>query len=63
MATPKDKTLNSHNEGNYSLYLPVISPGGNHGPDQIHAGEDLNPVKTLRMRYDKWRKKQPAAYK
>jgi hypothetical protein len=63
MATPNEKTLNSHNEGNYSLYLPVISPGSNHGPDQIHVGEDLNPVKTLRMRYDKWRKKQPASYK
>ena len=27
------------------------------------ADEDANPVKTLRMRYDEWRKKQPASFK
>ena len=26
-------------------------------------GEDLNPVKTLRMRYDVWRKAQPTSFK
>jgi hypothetical protein len=63
MADPKDRTVSSHNEGQYSLYLRVISPGKNRGPNQIHAGEDLNPVKTLRLRYDKWRKSQPASYR
>src|SRR4030095_13991439 len=29
-------------------------------PNVIKEGENLNPVKTLRMRYDEWRKKQPA---
>jgi hypothetical protein len=29
----------------------------------IREGENLNPVKTLRMRYDAWRKKQPAAFR
>jgi hypothetical protein len=63
MADPKDKTLSSHNEGHYSLYIPVITPGSNRGPNQIKPGEDLNPVKTLRIRYDKWRKSQLASYK
>jgi hypothetical protein len=63
MADPKDKTESSHNQGHYALYLHTIDPGPNHGSSQIHAGEDLNPVKTLRMRYDKWRKTQSASYK
>jgi hypothetical protein len=29
----------------------------------IKAGENLNPVKTLRMRYDAWRKVQPSSFK
>jgi uncharacterized Ntn-hydrolase superfamily protein len=34
-----------------------------HGPSQIKKGENLNPTKTLRMRYDVWRKAQPADFK
>jgi hypothetical protein len=29
----------------------------------IRGGENLNPVKTLRLRYDAWRKQQPASFK
>ena len=29
----------------------------------IKPGENLNPVKTLRMRYDVWRRQQPASFK
>jgi uncharacterized Ntn-hydrolase superfamily protein len=59
-ADPKDTNgpadqANSHNNGKYAMYVTVSQP--NHGPNfQIKAGENLNPVKTLRMRYDTWLK-------
>ena len=62
-ADPKDVSgpvdqANSHNNGKYPLYITVSQP--NHGPNfQIMAGENLNPVKTLRMRYDAWVKAHP----
>jgi hypothetical protein len=62
MATPADNTVSSHNEGKYSLYITVAQPGEKNGAGQIRSGEDLNPVRTLRMRYDAWRKKQPLSY-
>lgn len=52
----------AHNNGKYSMYLTVTQPRFP-GPNAIKAGENLNPVKTLRMRYDAWRKTQPANYK
>ncbi len=49
---------NSHNNGHYTLYLPVSQP--EHGPAyNIKPGEDLDPVKTLRMRYEAWMKAHP----
>jgi Family of unknown function (DUF1028) len=49
---------NSHNNGRYSMYIPVSQP--NHGPAfQIKPDENLNPVKTLRLRYDAWLKAHP----
>ena len=63
MAEPKDTNGDSHNNGNYALYLTVVTPGENRGPNQIKPGENLNPVKTLRLRYDAWRKTHPASYK
>lgn len=63
MATPTDKNKTSFNDGDYALYITVLSPGEDRGPNQIHPGENLNPAKTLRMRYDAWRKMQPADYK
>ena len=62
MAERNDTNGDSHNNGKYSLYLTVAQPE-QPGPNAIHAGENLNPVKTLRMRYDAWRKTQPASYK
>jgi uncharacterized protein DUF1028 len=54
---PADQA-NSHNNGKYAMYLTVSQP--NHGPAfQIKPGEDLDPVKTLRMRYDAWIKAHP----
>jgi len=52
----------AHNNGTYSLYITVDQPG--HGDkNATKPGENLNPVKTLRMRYDAWRKTQSASYK
>lgn len=63
MADPKDTSGDSHNNGKYAMYLTVSQPGGDKGPGQIRPGENLNPVKTLRLRYDAWRKTQPASFR
>ncbi|HEX4915111.1 MAG TPA: YbhB/YbcL family Raf kinase inhibitor-like protein [Vicinamibacterales bacterium] len=55
-ADPKDSNGDSHNNGKYSMYLTTSQPGPDKGPYQIKPGENLNPVKTLRMRYDAWKK-------
>lgn len=62
-ADPTDTNGDSHNNGNYSMYITASQPGADKGPNQIRAGENLNPVKTLRLRYDAWKKAQtpPAA--
>jgi Raf kinase inhibitor-like YbhB/YbcL family protein len=60
-ADPKDTNGDSHNNGKYSVYLTTSQPGPEKGPYQIKAGENLNPVKTLRLRYDAWKKTQHAA--
>src|SRR5262249_53148916 len=59
MAEKSDTNGDSHNDGKYTMYLTVSQPGADHGPNVIRDGENLNPVKTLRMRYDAWRKAQP----
>jgi uncharacterized Ntn-hydrolase superfamily protein len=59
-ADKNDPSGDSHNNGKYFLYLTVTQPHSG-GPNAIHEGEDLNPVKTLRMRYDAWKKTQPPA--
>ncbi|MEZ5289978.1 MAG: DUF1028 domain-containing protein [Vicinamibacterales bacterium] len=65
MAEPTDTNGASHNDGHYTMYLTVSQPGPEKGPNQIKAGvgENLNPVKTLRLRYDAWRRTQPASFK
>ena len=63
MAEKSDTSGDSHNNGKYSMYITVSQPGPDHGPNVIHAGENLNPVRALRMRYDEWRKKQPASFR
>src|ERR1017187_2480405 len=54
---PADQ-MNSHNNGKYAMYITVSQP--NQGPAfAIKGGEDLDPVKTLRMRYDARLKAHP----
>ena len=61
MAEKGDTSGDSHNNGNYAMFLRVAQPGK--GANAIVEGENLNPVKTLRLRYDEWRRKQPASFK
>jgi Family of unknown function (DUF1028) len=61
MAERTDTNGDSHNNGSYTMFLRVAQP--DRGANAIHEGENLNPVKTLRMRYDAWRKTQPASFK
>ena len=61
MAEPEDTNGDSHNDGKYAMYITVSQP--EHGPNAIKEGENLNPVKTLRMRYDVWRRAQPASFR
>jgi hypothetical protein len=63
MAEKNDTNGDSHNNGKYTMYINVAQPGSDHGPNVIKPVENLNPVKTLRMRYDEWRKKQPPSFK
>jgi hypothetical protein len=52
----------SHNDGAYAMYLTVAQPEFP-GPNAIRPGENLNPVKTLRTRYDAWRARQPRSFR
>jgi uncharacterized Ntn-hydrolase superfamily protein len=61
MAEKGDSSGDSHNNGSYAMFLRVAQPG--RGANEIREGENLNPVKTLRLRYDEWRKTQPASFK
>src|SRR5215471_19486387 len=71
MAEPNDTIGDGPSNGKYKMYINVSQPDPDvleagqvtHGPNQIKVGENLNPVKTLRMRYDAWRKAQPASFK
>ena len=63
MSDPDDTNGDSHNNGKYKMYITVAQPGENRGAGAIKEGENLNPVKTLRVRYDAWRKTQPANLK
>jgi len=49
VANKDDRTETSHNQGTYFAYLRVTD-------DDIKPTENANPVKTLRMRYDAWKK-------
>jgi Family of unknown function (DUF1028) len=61
LAEKTDTSGDSHSNGTYTMFIRVAQP--DHGPLSIHEGENLNPVKTLRVRYDAWRKAQPASFK
>jgi hypothetical protein len=62
MAEKTDTNGDSHNNGHYAMYINVSQPAPDHAKG-ITTGENLNPVKTLRIRYDAWRKLQPASFK
>lgn len=62
MAEKNDTNGDSHNNGRYTMYLNVSQPAPDHAKG-ITPGENLNPVKTLRLRYDAWRTLQPASLK
>jgi len=61
LAEKGDSSGDSHSNGTYAMFLRVAQP--DKGANAIRDGENLNPVKTLRMRYDEWRKTQPASFK
>lgn len=61
MAEPHDTNGDSHNNGHYTMYIQVVQPG--HGVSEIKLGENLDPVKTLRLRYNVWRKAQPTDFR
>ena len=48
-ADKSDKNGASFNDGQYGMYISVTN-------DDIKPSENANPVKTLRMRYDEWKK-------
>ena len=50
-----DASGDSFNDGNYDVYIRVTD-------EDITAAEDANPVKTLRLRYDAWKKSRPQGH-
>jgi hypothetical protein len=62
MAERNDTNGDSHNNGKYAMYIAVSQPTSG-TPGAIKPTENLNPVKTLRLRYDEWRKAQPSTYR
>ena len=49
IANKEDRTEKSHNQGTYYAYLRVTD-------EDIDPKENANPVKTLRLRYDAWKR-------
>ena len=47
-ADPDDPSGESFNDGEYAMYVSVTD-------NDIGPNEDINPVRTLRMRYDRWK--------
>lgn len=48
VANPDDPKGESYNDGDWSLFIDVTD-------QNIRPGENANPVRTLRMRYDRWK--------
>jgi len=48
-ADPADRNGASFNDGQYAMYVTVTN-------DDIQPAENANPVKTLRLRYEAWKK-------
>ena len=51
-ANPSDKNGAAFNDGQYAMYVAVTN-------DDILPSENANPVKTLRLRYEAWKKAHP----
>lgn len=51
-AEASDQRAGGVNDGKYSMYISVTN-------DDIQPSENANPVKTLRLRYDAWKKAHP----
>jgi len=56
MSDKADLGGDSPNNGTYAMYITVTQ-------GTISPQENANPVKTLRMRYDAWRRLQPASFR
>ncbi len=57
LANPNDSSGDAQSNGKYAMYIGVTQPGP--GRTQgAKAGESLNPVKTLRIRYNAWKSGQ-----
>jgi hypothetical protein len=67
MSEPTDPTGASPAEVRPAMFLSVSPPGPIRGRDDdqpfLARGDSPNPVKTLRLRYDAWRKRQPASFR
>jgi len=48
-ADKSDKNKESYNDGDYAMYIGVTN-------EDIKPTENANPVKTLRLRYDEWKR-------
>ena len=48
-ADKSDKNKESYNDGDYAMYISVTN-------EDIKPTENANPVKTLRLRYDEWKR-------
>jgi uncharacterized Ntn-hydrolase superfamily protein len=48
-ADKTDRNKESYNDGDYAMYINVTN-------EDIKPTENANPVKTLRMRYDEWKR-------
>ena len=54
LANPTDLNGSAESNGKYAMYISVTQPAS--GRKQgARPGESLNPVKTIRLRYDAWR--------
>jgi len=51
-AEKADSNKESYNDGNYAMYISVTD-------DDIKPTENANPVKTLRLRYEAWKRTRP----
>ena len=54
LANPGDSSGDAQSNGKYAMYIGVTQPAPGRKESE-RPGESLNPVKTLRMRYDSWR--------